>query len=450
MVSQSFLDLFFPSLWNKQSEYYKNERGVHNNIDSVIGGILSRKSKFYQKLPLKSQKKFIDRVGEFIYTKEFIGKNGLEITDEIRILISSAAIQVTFGLEKFLFDGFEKIYVYPENFYSRINKSYHKGEVNLSGAIVFSWEDFKSGFDISNDNFNLGLHEMAHALRFDKFRNPDFDEFFFEYYEKFLAIGRVEFLRIKNGGASYLRNYAGSNAEEFFAVCVEHFFESPEEMKQRLPDLYRHLCILLNQDPIFINSTIQIRQSYFKKLPYNPGRLIFSTGMSHSLLVIPFCIGFFFLFMFFYAQYSQSVVELLTSILPLSVMSLYIGSGGYTLSWRFKKLLIYENCLMVIYPLNPMLGMEVLNFDRLVSATLFNEVNPNLPDNLSDDYLILNYTDGISFREISFSLTGMIKTDVEKITAYLKRNKALIKIVGGKWSHKAITEMEREMMEEVI
>ena len=48
---------------------------------------------------------------------------------------------------------------------------------------------------------------------------------------------------------SYLRGYAFSNIQEFWAVSIEAFFENPKELKYYLPDLYRALCNVLNQDP---------------------------------------------------------------------------------------------------------------------------------------------------------------------------------------------------------
>ena len=69
------------------------------------------------------------------------------------------------------------------------------------------------------------------------------------YYEKWLLIANDEFIKLSNNVPSYLRVYGGANKEEFFAVCVEHFFETPHEFKLQLDDIYKHLCILLNQDP---------------------------------------------------------------------------------------------------------------------------------------------------------------------------------------------------------
>ena len=59
----------------------------------------------------------------------------------------------------------------------------------------------------------------------------------------------IEYHRIRNDEDSFLRNYAGKSEREFFAVCIEHFFEAPKEFSDELPDIYIPLCNLLNQDP---------------------------------------------------------------------------------------------------------------------------------------------------------------------------------------------------------
>lgn len=56
--------------------------------------------------------------------------------------------------------------------------------------------------------------------------------------------------RIKQKENTFLRPYAGTNREEFFAVCVEQFFEQPEESKENCPERYFTLANLLKQDPL--------------------------------------------------------------------------------------------------------------------------------------------------------------------------------------------------------
>lgn len=210
--------------------------------------ILSSKFSYYQKLSENDKAKFLKRVSKFIINKEFRALR-MDLTEEMVVLVSASAIQLTFGLEEYLLDHFSKIFIYPKEFYSRINKNYHKGETNLGGAIVLSWKHFTEGYTDASDNLNLGLHEMAHALRFDKIQNSNYDKFFSLYIDKWQLISKEEFRKIREHRSTALREYGGTNFTEFFSVCVEYFFETPKEFKKTLPEVYKHLCILLNQDP---------------------------------------------------------------------------------------------------------------------------------------------------------------------------------------------------------
>jgi Mlc titration factor MtfA (ptsG expression regulator) len=82
-----------------------------NLSDPVIDRILSENFRYYRNLPSQARPAFVARVREFMNSKEFIGKEGIAVTDEMKILISASAIQVTFGLDKFLFSFSKNIYL---------------------------------------------------------------------------------------------------------------------------------------------------------------------------------------------------------------------------------------------------------------------------------------------------------------------------------------------------
>ena len=121
--------------------------------------ILNNQFEFYQKLDSKNKRYFEHRVATFIDKYPFYGKEGLIITDEMKVLIAATAIMLTFGMRNYLFNVIDKVIVFPDIYYSSMNDNYHKGEFNpLMSAIVFSWKHFLEGYEISNDNLNLGLH----------------------------------------------------------------------------------------------------------------------------------------------------------------------------------------------------------------------------------------------------------------------------------------------------
>ncbi|PCH66994.1 MAG: DgsA anti-repressor MtfA [Bacteroidetes bacterium] len=205
---------------------------------------------YYNKLSDKKKLIFCSRVVKFMASKEFETRKELELTEEMKVMIAASAVQLTFGLRNYTFPHFKRIIIYPEEFYSKATKEYHRGEVNSRGVIVLSWKYFVKGYAVEDDRINLGLHEMAHALFIQNlFVRSDIDMTFDNYFDEFRAKGTKAFWDIRKGKNTYIREYAGTNLGEFFSVCIEYFFEVPKELKGKHPKLYRYLTKLLNQDP---------------------------------------------------------------------------------------------------------------------------------------------------------------------------------------------------------
>ena len=211
---------------------------------------ISKHNKFYQNLPAKSKLKFEQKVGYFILTKAFIPRDIREITDEMKALIAATAVQLTFGLPEVTLKHFDKILIYPNDYYSTISRQYHKGEVNPRyKSIVLSWQHFVEGFANPTDGLNLGLHEMAHALKLENLiQNGEHHFFNLDEYQKWLDIAKLEIAHIRNGGQSIFRKYASVNEDEFFAICMELYFEQPHQLFDYNEVLYKTLSNLLRQD----------------------------------------------------------------------------------------------------------------------------------------------------------------------------------------------------------
>jgi hypothetical protein len=209
-----------------------------------------KKFRYYRRLPSDKKREFERRVQRFISLKEFIPMEMEEVTQEMKTLIAASAVQLTFGLGEVQLAGFDKIYVYPTKYFSKINKAYHTGEVDPRGHIVIAWEAFTDGYKNAHDALNVGLHEMAHALTLEN-RSSDYETNILdkEAYKVWRKMVVREFTKIKQGAKSYLRRYAFYNREEFFPVCTEYFFERPKEFKKERPELYEALSKLLRQDP---------------------------------------------------------------------------------------------------------------------------------------------------------------------------------------------------------
>lgn len=204
---------------------------------------------YYRKLTPQGKQEFCTRVREFMQSKEFTGMQGMELTFDIAVSVSAAAVQLTFGLANYKLSHFHTIRIFPEAFYSKINRNYLKGGASESGVVFLSWKDFTEGYRQDTDTFNLGLHEFAHALKINLTQGSDFDEEFAHYFAELENESSPVIDSIRRGEHNFLRKYGGTNKHEFFAVCAEHFFEVPELFRDKLPGLYHRFCLLLNQDP---------------------------------------------------------------------------------------------------------------------------------------------------------------------------------------------------------
>jgi MtfA peptidase len=213
--------------------------------------ILEKYFAFYNMLSDADKRKFENKLLLFLSSKEFIPRKLPEVSNEMRVLISACAVQLTFGLPDVTLKHFERILIYPDDYYSTINKKYHKGEVNpTQKLIVISWKAFLDGYIVPNDSRNLGFHEMAHALHLENIiRNGEHDFFDKKQLDAFDAIAIDARNKETHPAQLIFRKTAFTDTHEFFAVAVEHFFESPQELKQTLPDLYQILATLLQQDP---------------------------------------------------------------------------------------------------------------------------------------------------------------------------------------------------------
>jgi Mlc titration factor MtfA (ptsG expression regulator) len=220
-------------------------------LDPMYKKPLQKYLKYYQVLDPSAKILFEKRVQKFINQKRFIARGMDTITDEMKALIAGAAIQLTFGHPSIYFTHFKRILVYPDSYYSKISKRYHKGEVNLRGSIVLSWKNFVQGYLDNEDGRNLGLHEMAHALHLENaITNEEYGFLDDKIMKSWGNLCNQETEKMNSGKSDFFRAYAATNRQEFFAVAVENFFERPREFQDWNPKLYETLARILNQDPL--------------------------------------------------------------------------------------------------------------------------------------------------------------------------------------------------------
>lgn len=222
---------------------------LYKGVSEEQKRILRLKFPFYAALSAKYKIEFERRLKYFLMNKEFMSRR-MDVTEEMKTLVGACAVQLTLGFQPLRFTHFSKILLFPGKFHTKQSDKLRKGEVNSRGIIVLSWEDFINDYKIKDDGINLGLHEMAHALKLeDAFPDDEFEFINERALQHFYEVSTEEYIRIRQKKPSFIRSYAGTDREEFFAVCVEQFFEQPKQFRSALPEIYEALVDLLRQDP---------------------------------------------------------------------------------------------------------------------------------------------------------------------------------------------------------
>jgi MtfA peptidase len=219
--------------------------------ETFYRSIISRHIGYFNKLNSEEQQRFLMRTYLFHKSKKF-HYVGVEKRDDMPVLISAVAAQLTLGLKRFSLNFFKDIYVLQHDYHYGYYSLPFMGHVDSSG-IYLSWDNFLQGLHCAQQNNNVGLHEMAHALAYVNFiSKTEEDKNFKEEFKNFSKIARPIFQEMQKGRKTLLGDYAATNYHEFWAVSAEVFFENPQQFKNELPELYLAMTRVLNQDPCVV------------------------------------------------------------------------------------------------------------------------------------------------------------------------------------------------------
>ncbi len=203
----------------------------------------------FQKFDSEQKRAFLKRFAWFKSKKAFVFYGGIQNQEKIKAYVSASAALLSMGMRDFRFENsISRIIIYPNEYYSKIGKNHHIGEFNPRLKIlVFSATDLEKGYRIPNDNHNLGIHEIAHALMFETRKKSSWEARRFK-----VGLARIkriydqrEFQNILSA-SSYFRSYGETNFYEFFAVLLENFMETPHELQRQFPDLYYTVQRMIN------------------------------------------------------------------------------------------------------------------------------------------------------------------------------------------------------------
>jgi len=203
----------------------------------------------------------------FLAEKQFIGCNGLVVSDEIRATIAALACLLVLG-RRGHYDALHSILVYPAAFWVEDEVEDEAGVVEkrrrvLSGEawdssrIILSWDDVLEAAHAPGEGYNVALHEFAHYLDAEGLGLPAGQRTISAWAEGLAVEFQLLLDAVDRGEYTFLDPYAAEDEAEFFAVATEDFFERPVELRTAHPRLYALLQEFYALDPAVWGAAVE-------------------------------------------------------------------------------------------------------------------------------------------------------------------------------------------------
>ena len=240
--------------WVQVRRYLRRRSLVGQPFPEPWRAVLERRVPFYVRLEGDARQRFEQDVRIFVTEQRIYGPRGAEVDDAVKVLVAASAAILTHGIPTWEWPGLRDIVVYRTAFdddYAVAGNNDILGMVHAQGPIIFSGKDLRHGFARPRDGLNVGLHELAHVMDFASGNaNGVPAGIDFVGSAPWIQVVAERLQQIREGSDSQvLRDYAGENEAELFAVAVEVFFERPRALKKRDPKLYEMLKGFFGQDP---------------------------------------------------------------------------------------------------------------------------------------------------------------------------------------------------------
>jgi Mlc titration factor MtfA (ptsG expression regulator) len=234
----------FPPLWHAN---------VENNLP------------IYPHLSTAERRRLQGHIQVFLAEKQFIGCNGLQVTEEMQVIIAAIACLLLLHERGEYFPKLRSILIYPStylvnattytgNFVVEERRVARLGESWSKDQVVLSWEQVKQDTRNWRDGHNVVLHEFAHQLDQADGSAEGVPILPRSNYSIWAQVMTAEYQQlcsdVERGVKTVMDSYGATNPAEFFAVATETFFEKPQQLLKKHPALYEQLQHYYQLNPV--------------------------------------------------------------------------------------------------------------------------------------------------------------------------------------------------------
>lgn len=227
--------------------------------------ILEHRLVLFRRLSTQDRRELLAHTRVLLAEKRFEGCGGLELTDEIRVVVAAQAALLQLHREATYYPSLLSILVYPEAYVVPVQYETggglvveevvdHIGESWDTGSLIVSWSDVLRGAAGRDNGCSVVIHEFAHQIdgeTGDTDGMPRIADA--ELRQRWTAVFEHEYERLVEMTGrrrrTFIDEYGAEHPSEFFAVATEHFFMEPQSFSRRHPELYRVLAAFWCQDP---------------------------------------------------------------------------------------------------------------------------------------------------------------------------------------------------------
>jgi Mlc titration factor MtfA (ptsG expression regulator) len=206
-----------------------------------------------------------DKVVLFLHAKSVVGARGHLVTPRQRVVIALQACVLVLNLDLAIYDGWESVIVYPDEFVPgwewedeagvvHRNEEAMAGEAMQGGPVILSWADVEASQDWNAAGMNLAIHEFAHKIDMGNgVANgcPPLPVDMPAHVWKNTMLGAYAHfqVRVNRGERTAIDPYAAESPSEFFAVLSEVFFVDPAVLSHEYPAVYQQFARFYRQEP---------------------------------------------------------------------------------------------------------------------------------------------------------------------------------------------------------
>jgi len=204
----------------------------------------------YERLDAAWRARFEDDVRIFVAEKRITGI-GLEATPELRLLVAASAVTLSVGWPDYEWDQLTEVLLYPDDFDRDYNVGAEElaGQAHSEGTLILSVPSLEESFEYPDDAYHVGIHEFTHLLDLEQARFGGIPAGLQgDSAREWVEVAEREMARMSKGRSAF-DEYGADDPVEFLGVAVEAFFEVPQRVRRRHPDVYRLLSEYFRQDP---------------------------------------------------------------------------------------------------------------------------------------------------------------------------------------------------------